>query len=338
MSRQSTGTSEIDSNRLIISSYLSKRSKTHQWKKKWAVLRNCQLSYYKDKSEHRALKVYPTSDILSVSDIKDNSKYYHFAVYTSEKVIHLRAEDEKTKQNWITELQLVIHGAKDGDNETEEQDGDDEKENDKEIEDKNTTNTDDRSKDNRKTKVRINDEQFPQPIGRQATDEMDYSGNDEMYMSSGVSDSSLHDVPLSPHPVTGEVKEHEAELKIPPKALKGTKTDLKKESVKDEEFIHEGSLLRFHKRYNQWKKVYIVLSDRTFNLHKHETDKEPYKRLLVKDLVDAIEIDPISSSKKWCFLVITPKKRIRLCAASEDEMTQWLASLKTVINRKKDEK
>ncbi|CAH2354930.1 hypothetical protein CLIB1423_20S00122 [[Candida] railenensis] len=336
MSRRSTGASEIDTNKLRISSYLSKRTKTHQWKKKWAVLRNCQLSYYKDDSEHRALKVYPTSDILSVSEIKDNSKYYHFAVYTGEKVIHLRTEDEKTKQNWITELQSVINGAKDGNSEKGVQHGDDEKKEDREIEDKSTTNSVDHSNSTRKGKVIISDEQFAQSIGRQATDEMNYSGNDEMYMSSGESDSSLREAPFSPRPIVDEATEYEIEPRSPSKALKTTKADSKKESANEEEFIHEGSLLRLHKRYNQWKKVYIVLSDRTLNLHKHETDKEPYKRLLVKDLVDVIEIDPISSSKKWCFLIITPNKRIRLCAASEDEMTQWLASLKTVINRQKE--
>ena len=42
---------QIDDNKVLLSSYLLKRSaKTHQWKKRWVVLRNRQLSYYKDSS------------------------------------------------------------------------------------------------------------------------------------------------------------------------------------------------------------------------------------------------------------------------------------------------
>ena len=40
--------STIDNNKLLISTVLYKRSRhTRQWKKKWVVLRKCQLSYYK---------------------------------------------------------------------------------------------------------------------------------------------------------------------------------------------------------------------------------------------------------------------------------------------------
>ncbi|KAF6060493.1 PH domain family protein [Candida albicans] len=86
-----SATSTIDNNKLLISTVLYKRSRhTRQWKKKWVVLRKCQLSYYKDSKEYKPLKVYHGEDLLSFSIIPDHTKN-HFALYTSNKVLHFRA-------------------------------------------------------------------------------------------------------------------------------------------------------------------------------------------------------------------------------------------------------
>lgn len=300
LTRHPTEISEIDTYKVLISSYLNKRSnRTHLWKKRWIVLRNCQLSYYKDKSEHKAIKVYPNSEILSVSEVKGNHKF-HFAIYTSKKVIHFRAENELEMQRWILEIKKILderittadcQAAK----EPKEALGD--------------------GRRGADTDARF---ETPSHLSRHNST-IEYSGNEDIYLSSGVSDSSLHN--FNPPPVISEENENDAA----------------KDATPGEEYIHEGSLLRLRKRYNQWKRIYVVLTNKNMNIFKRQNDVHPYKRLLVKDIVDVIEIDPLSSSKKWCILIITPSKRIRFCCTSEDEMTQWLASFKTLVERNRRE-
>lgn len=99
-----SATSTFDNNKLLISTVLYKRSRhTRQWKKKWVVLRKCQLSYYKDSKEYKPLKVYHGEDLLSFSIIPDHTKN-HFALYTSNKVLHFRAPDETTFHQWVDTL------------------------------------------------------------------------------------------------------------------------------------------------------------------------------------------------------------------------------------------
>lgn len=99
-----SATSTFDNNKLLISIVLYKRSRhTRQWKKKWVVLRKCQLSYYKDSKEHKPLKVYHGEDLLSFSIIPDHTKN-HFALYTSNKVLHFKAPDETIFRLWVDTL------------------------------------------------------------------------------------------------------------------------------------------------------------------------------------------------------------------------------------------
>ncbi|KAK7680494.1 hypothetical protein QCA50_016493 [Cerrena zonata] len=85
----------------------------------------------------------------------------------------------------------------------------------------------------------------------------------------------------------------------------------------DEYIIEQGYLLRLRKRYNQW------------HLSK------PYKVIPIQDIVDVIELDPLSKTKNWCLLIITPEKRLRFCADSEEEMIKWLSALKTLVLKRR---
>lgn len=300
---------QIDNNKVLISSYLLKRTiKTHQWKKKWVVLRNCQLSYYKDSTEHKASKVFNEDSLLSFSTIPDNNKY-HFAVYTNNRVLHFKVSDGDLYTEWTTILGRYFRDKCNRDNEAV-----------------------------RNQIMQHTKEKQPQFLPNSAT-EIDYSGDDQ-YLSSGVSDSPLtpriHGTltflplpSLATHP-NEEDEDNENLSEITHLSISGDAQD-------KEYIIEQGYLMRLRKRYNQWKKFYIILSNQNMYFYKNQEDlrnSNIYKLLPVNDIIDVIELDPLSKSKIWCLLIITPLKRLRFCASSETEMIKWLSALKILTKKR----
>lgn len=45
----------------------------------------------------------------------------------------------------------------------------------------------------------------------------------------------------------------------------------------------------------------------------------------------AVDIDPLSRSKRHCFQVVTKEKVLRFCADSEAEVDKWLGGLVSLI-------
>lgn len=257
--RTSSLASPIDANRVVHALWLLKRShKTRQWQRRWVVLRNCQLSYYKDLNEHKPCRVISRSHLLSYSAIA-GSHNYHFAVYTSNRVLHLRADTLEAYVAWLAALEAFV-----------EHDG---------PAHANDTST-------------VHDAEF--------------SGSDDGHGSSSVSDGSR-------------------------RADEAPVEDIQALSLDPYEYVIEkGYLLRLRKRYNQWRRLYVVLTNTHVYFRRHSNQKTPHRTVLVAEIVDVIELDPLLRSKRWCLMVITPTKRMRFCAASEDEMVRWLAALKAL--------
>lgn len=237
---------------VICSSYLYKRNKSHQWQKKWFVLRRNQLSYYKDSKEYKALKVLPINTILSINEIPDHHKF-HFILVTNERIFHLKAPDEQTHDNWIANFNSLIN-------------------------------------------------QVPKEVFEQPPEIPDFSGTDDNFTSDDEEDTITFN------------------------SLAATSPD---------HIVGKGNIYRLKKRYNQWKKYYLILTNHFLFFFKSEKDVELnkiYKKINVNSILDVIELDALSKTKLHCMLIITPLKRIRFCAESEEELTKWLVYLKALIN------
>lgn len=104
---------QMDDNKVLVLSWVLKKSvKTHQWKKRWAVLRNCQFSYYKSSSEHKPSTVINKNDLLSFASIPGGHKY-HFAIYSSKKAYHFRVDSPALFEQWISALKSVLPDQED---------------------------------------------------------------------------------------------------------------------------------------------------------------------------------------------------------------------------------
>ena len=86
----------------------------------------------------------------------------------------------------------------------------------------------------------------------------------------------------------------------------------------------------------QWKRVWVVLRPKNLAFYKNEEEYAAVLILPLSTCIDAVEIDPVSRSKKFCMEIITEEKSFRFCAENEDALARWLGALKMQLNRRKE--
>jgi hypothetical protein len=85
-----------------------------------------------------------------------------------------------------------------------------------------------------------------------------------------------------------------------------------------------------------WKKIWMVLRPAHLALYKNDEEYSALLILPVENLVDVVEIDPISRTKTSCFQVITEEqKNFRFCASDEESLARWLGACKSLLSRRK---
>jgi hypothetical protein len=94
-------------------------------------------------------------------------------------------------------------------------------------------------------------------------------------------------------------------------------------------------LLRPKHGVRQWKKVWMVVRPRALALYKNEEEYRPLLILPFESIIDAVEIDPISRSKKYCLQVLSEERNYRFCALDEDCLNRWLGAFKSVSSRRR---
>lgn len=94
-------------------------------------------------------------------------------------------------------------------------------------------------------------------------------------------------------------------------------------------------LLRPKHGVRQWKKVWMVVRPRALALYKNEEEYRPLLILPFESIIDAVEIDPISRSKKYCLQVLSEERNYRFCALDEDCLNRWLGAFKSVLSRRR---
>lgn len=65
--------------------------------------------------------------------------------------------------------------------------------------------------------------------------------------------------------------------------------------------------------------------------------KQEYRAIKIVSLdtvVDAVEIDPMSKSKKHCMQVITEGKSFRFSAPNEETLAKWLGAMKSTLTKR----
>jgi len=105
-----------------------------------------------------------------------------------------------------------------------------------------------------------------------------------------------------------------------------------------ERVIWQGYLLHLKssKGVRQWKSVWAVLRPRNIAFYKDDSEYSPRLILPLASIINAVEIDPISRTKRHCMQVITEEKSYRFCAPNEDVLDKSLGAFKSLLARRKD--
>jgi hypothetical protein len=106
----------------------------------------------------------------------------------------------------------------------------------------------------------------------------------------------------------------------------------------EERVVYHGylHLLKSKNGIRQWKELWAVLRPKSLALYKNE---EEYSALLIMpfpSILDAVDIDPQSKTKKYCMQVITEERNYRFCAPSDDDLAKWLGAFRSLLVRRKE--
>ncbi|XP_077200187.1 diacylglycerol kinase eta isoform X2 [Paroedura picta] len=123
-----------------------------------------------------------------------------------------------------------------------------------------------------------------------------------------------------------ESSDSEAEHEGPQKLIRKVSTS---GQIRSKTSIKEGLLLKQTSSFQRWKKRYFKLRGRTLYYAKNS-------KSLIFDEVDLSDASVAESSTKNVnnsFTIITPFRRLILCAENRKEMEDWISSLKSVQSR-----
>lgn len=95
-------------------------------------------------------------------------------------------------------------------------------------------------------------------------------------------------------------------------------------------------LLKQRSGVRQWKKLWMVLRSKSLALYKSEEEYSAVLVLPFGSIINAVDIDPVSKSKRFCMQIITEERNYRLCAPDEDALAKWLGAFKSLLVRRKE--
>lgn len=352
--------------RVIKSGHVMKRTrKTKSWRSIHLVLRPNLLSIYRDKEETKLRHQITLSDLTAVARQKDpKGKAKHvFALFSPSRNYHLEAPTDKDAQEWV---ELVRREARIDEDEEDmslmspggaktEFHG---------FERRMTHASHMRQDDvqagyssSEPEQTRRSRPQTQLHSARRTSHTLDYSGPEHASYSdfsdsagglaARMSNISLM-LPDNTSPIGGPSNTiYGSSPRLPLGARNASQMsglslqqDQQRPAPKhdEERVICHGwiYLLKSTSGVRQWKKVWMVLRPKTVALYKNG---EEYSALLIipfHNVINSVEIDPISKSKKHCFQMITEEKNYRCCAPDDDSLAKWLGAFKSLLVKRKE--
>ncbi|KXH63612.1 PH domain-containing protein [Colletotrichum salicis] len=337
------GSFEFD--RVVKSGYLQKRTqKTKAWKSIYFVLRPNSLSIYRsDKEDKLRHKLY-LADLTAVALLKDpkNKRKNVFGLFSPARNYHFQASSSHDAEEWVD---LIRSHAR--------------------IEEEHDELLLASPNGKRQSYVVVgrsaqagemaraerlgssSPEPLEPPVPRfvgsthrrpsQMADTAGYSGN-ELASHSDFSDNeiqriqgtSIEDLAVqSP----GQGSQDRPGLDRNASQLSGLNIEQDPDRV-----IWQGWLwfLRSKGGVKQWKNLWGVLRPRNFILYKDESEYTAQFIRPMSAIVNVVDIDPVSKTKKHCLQLITEEKSYRFCAHDEESLIHCLGAFKSLFAKRRE--
>ncbi|KAL8693548.1 MAG: hypothetical protein Q9218_001634 [Villophora microphyllina] len=106
----------------------------------------------------------------------------------------------------------------------------------------------------------------------------------------------------------------------------------------EEKVVWHGYLLILKSKggVRQWKKLWVVLRSKHLAFYKSDEEYAAQLILPLSNIINAVEIDPLSKSKSHCMQIIAEDRTFRFCAPSEEKVAKWLGALKSQLARRRE--
>ncbi|KAK8249027.1 hypothetical protein IWZ00DRAFT_524317 [Phyllosticta capitalensis] len=325
------GSFEFD--RVLKSGEVMKRTrKTKNWKTVYLVLRPHTLSIYKDRDETRLRHQLALSELTAVARQRDSAKRakHVFGLFSPSRNFHLAALSDNDAQDWV---ELIRRESR-----IDEE----------EVGMMMNTPQGRNAERGRSTHRKLREQMLSsssegegvarppstvKPEGlhsaRRPSHNLAYSGNEQ---------ASFSDFSDTPGPSGGRpsLAHNVSQMSTLNSAIQGNSPPNQKPD--EERVVCQGWLyiLKSKGGVRQWKKLWAVLRPRALGLYKNEEEYSATLILPFASLLNAVEIDPISKSKRFCLQLIAEERNYRLCAPDEDALAKWLGSLKSLLAKRKE--
>jgi hypothetical protein len=162
----------------------------------------------------------------------------------------------------------------------------------------------------------------------------------ELASHSDFSDSDAHRIPGAsfenlavPQPSTSPGPSRPSLGAFNRKRFSGTHLDADPDRV-----IWQGWMW-FHRSkggVRQWKKTWAVLRPRNLICYKDEAESSVLFVLYMSSIVNVVDTDPMSRTKKHCLQIITDEKSHRFCTHDEESLVQCLGAFKSLLAKRRE--
>jgi hypothetical protein len=109
--------------------------------------------------------------------------------------------------------------------------------------------------------------------------------------------------------------------------------------VDPERVVWQGHLLYLKTKggVRQWKDLWVVIRAKNFALYKNDSEYSPVLIIPLSAVINVVEIDPVSRTKRNCMQVITEEKSYKFCAHNEDGLDKSLGAFKSLLAKRKEQ-
>ncbi|KAK6536512.1 hypothetical protein TWF281_000740 [Arthrobotrys megalospora] len=317
--------------------------KTKTWKRRWYVLRGSAISVYKDDNEKKLHRQIQLCDLTACAPLKNDKRAHIFGLFSPTRNYHLQASSDAEMNEWvklvremtaleesdeplvmspiteshpITIPRRVSHPPGPSSPSARPQDG--------HVGSFTLDYSGASMSSTSELGGVISQTSLAMPVGESSTSALRPTSPPATAASGAtgasiVSPISTNDQQNAP-PIAG-VQRQESELSN----LEG--------QLNDSRIVWHGYLyvLKSKSGIRQWKKIWVSLRPRNIGFYKDDEEYKPLKLIALETVIDAVEIDPMSKSKKHCMQLILEKKSYRFSAANEESLTKWLGAIKSTL-------
>lgn len=105
-----------------------------------------------------------------------------------------------------------------------------------------------------------------------------------------------------------------------------------------ERIVWQGYLLYLKTKggVRQWKDLWVVLRPKNITFYKNDSEYSPILIISMSSVINAVEIDPLSKTKRHCLQIITEEKSYKFCAHNEETLDKSLGAFKSLLAKRKE--